>query len=179
MTILNLTVIKEANQLTEQFYSVGVFVSTPTIGLNPATLETLEEFGDYSLGYLGVSFQQLPFRSDMQEFPFFFYLFGDDIAEGTEDFWAIIAKVEGTPRFQDPTTASLTTTIKILDDDCKLSEIGYTPWKSMVMCLCDPCICSFHQDKAMGEKLANEWVPRRMHTFPKLYLIKTRSHSAC
>ena len=118
--ITNVTIIKEANQLTEQLYTVGVIVSTPTTGLNPATLETLEERGgDYTLGG-GGSFQQLPFLSDEQEIRFTFDLFGDETAEGTEGFRAIISTVEGTPKFQDPTIASLTTTIRILDDDCKL-----------------------------------------------------------
>ena len=42
--IMNVTIIKEDNQMTEQLYSVGVTVSTPTDG-NSATLETLEELG--------------------------------------------------------------------------------------------------------------------------------------
>ena len=101
-------------------YQVGVTVSTPTSG-NPATLENAEELGDYSLGDPGVSYRQLPFPSNMQEIPFIFLLFEDDTFECTEGFRAIILTVAGTPTFQDPTTAALTTIIKIVDDDCKLN----------------------------------------------------------
>ena len=116
--ITNVTIVKESNQSTEQQYSVGVTVSSLTTGV-PATLESITETGDYSLGIPGVSFRQIPFPSNQQEIPFLFQLHGDEIAEGTEAFRAIISTVEGTPTFQDPITASPTAIIRILDNDCK------------------------------------------------------------
>ena len=125
--ITNVTIIKEANQLTEQFYSVGISASSPTTEINPATLESLNELGDYTLGVFGVSFWQLIFSPNVQEIPFYFTLYGDDTAEGTEAFQATISTVPGTPTFQNSTIASLTTTIRISDNDCtqvKDSEIA-------------------------------------------------------
>ena len=117
--ITNVTIVKESEQSTElQHFSVGVTVSSPTTGV-PATLESITETGDYSLGIPGVSFRQIPFPSNQQEIPFLFQLHGDEIAEGTEAFRAIISTVEGTPTFQDPITASPTAIIRILDNDCK------------------------------------------------------------
>ena len=116
--ITNVTIIKEANQLTEQLYSVGVTVSSPTIGLNPATLESQTQLWDYTLGDFDVSFRQLPFESNEQEIEFIFQLFGDDIAEGTEAFQSTLLTVPDTPTFRYTTIASLSTTIRIIDDDC-------------------------------------------------------------
>ena len=122
VTIMNVTIIKEGNRMTEQLYSVGVTVSTSTDG-NSATLETLEEPGDYSLGVDGVNFRQLQFSSDDQEIRFIFMLFGDNTSESTESFRAITSTVEGTPTFQEPITSTAfpSTIIRILDDDCKLN----------------------------------------------------------
>ena len=119
--ITNVTIIKEANEISEQFYFVGITVSTPTTeGANPATLETFTAIGDYSLGGTGNPFRTLAFGPDEQEIKFNFFLYGDNIFEGTEAFRAIISTVEGTPTFQDPNIVSLTTTINIIDDECKL-----------------------------------------------------------
>ena len=115
-TIMNVTLIKEANQLTEQLYSVAITIS-PT-GVNPATSESFSEAGDYSFGDPEVNYRQLPLHSGRQEVPLVFILFCDFIAEGTEAFQATISTVEGTPTFRDPTVASLSTTIRIIDNDC-------------------------------------------------------------
>ena len=122
-SITNVTLIKEANQLTEQLYSVGVTLSSPTaVGANPATLESIiTELGDYTIfGGAGVRFRMLPFFPDQQGISFVFTLLNDELAEGTEAFQATISTVEGTPTFRDPIIASRTTTIRILDNDCKL-----------------------------------------------------------
>ena len=133
--ITNVTIVKEANGISEQQYSVGVTVSSPTTGVNPATLNTDEVPGDYDLGFPGVSFRQLPFPANRQEITFTFFLFGDETAEGTEAFRAIISTVEGTPTFQDPNIASLTTMIKIMDDDGKWNTLKSVRSHSMHFCI--------------------------------------------
>ena len=119
-----MTIVKESNKLTEQMYSVGVTVSTPTSG-NAATLESVTELGDYSLGFPGVYFRQLLFLPDEQEIMFTFILFGDTKPEGTEAFRAIISTIEGTPTFQEPIIAFPNTAIQILDTDSKLILNNY------------------------------------------------------
>ena len=115
-----MTIVKESNQSTElQEFTVGITVSSPTTG-QAATLESFTETGDYNLlGFRGMSFLLMHFPSNQQEISLVFLLHGDEIAEGTEAFRAMISTVEGTPIFQDPNNASLTTTIRILDNDRK------------------------------------------------------------
>ena len=117
--IMNVTIVKEASQLSEQQYSLNVTVSSPTTdGLHPAMLETAAEFGDYGLH--GGSFRTLVFHPDQQEIVFLFSLFGDEMPEGVEAFRATISTVGGTPTFRAPTMALLTTTIRIMDNDSEL-----------------------------------------------------------
>ena len=101
---------------------MGVAVSSPNIrGVNSATLDTAIQSGDYRLLTFD-SFHFLPFHPDQKEISFVFCLFGDNTAEGTEAFQAVILTVYlgEAPTYQNPTTASQTTTIRILDNDRKL-----------------------------------------------------------
>ena len=103
---------------------MGVTVSSGLV--NPATLGSATVAGDYSLGILNVSYLILEFPPSQQELEFSFLLSGNTIPEETEAFRATISTVEGTPRFQSPTNASLTTTIQIVDDDSKLKILKCT-----------------------------------------------------
>ena len=121
--IMNVTIVKEASQQSEQQLYLNVTVSSPTTdGLRPATLETAAGFGDYSLDGRGSSFRTFVFPPNQQETTFPFYLFGDEMPEGVEVFQATISTVGGTPIFRAPVMASLTTTIRIIDNDSEFKD---------------------------------------------------------
>ena len=119
--IENVTLVKEDNRVSEQMFSVGIIVKNAQT-LPAATLEPFDTSisYDYSLGIPEQTFTVLNFFPNQQSITFDFFLYSDELPEGTEAFQASSTSVVGFPTFQAPiTTAFAATEIQIIDNDCK------------------------------------------------------------
>ena len=122
----DVTVIKEDDIRSEQFFSVSVTVSTPASDIRAATLEVrggVTTGVDYRLTNRD-SFTIIPFPPNAQSMVLRFFIIRDDLPEGTEAFQASSQPLEDTPNFQPPLTGTAfqTTQVQIEDDDCKLTS---------------------------------------------------------
>ena len=112
--------IRENNQTTEQTYSLVLTVSEA--GGNAATLQTIDNKNDYSLGVPGQTQQRLLFEPLMDRISFNFRLNSDLSVEGTETFRVTSSQDTSNnnityPVFQTPIGANAftSTLIHILD----------------------------------------------------------------
>ena len=118
---LNLTLIKEDNRITEQMYSVAIYVNSSDMGLQAATLQSVNGISyDYSIGQPGRVFTLINFPPESQNISFHFFLNHDTLPEGTETFQASAVTNSGFPTFETPTNLFATTLINIIDNDGKL-----------------------------------------------------------
>ena len=110
---LNLTLIKEDNRITEQMYSVAIYVKSSGIGLHCNLLMA-------SVMTITLDNQEEHSFSESQNITFPFYLNHDTLPEGTETFQASAAANNGFPTFKTPTNLFANTLINIIDNDGKI-----------------------------------------------------------
>ena len=116
----NVTLIKEDNSITEQTYSVAINVNSSGIGLQAATLQSVNGINyDYSIGPPGIVFTIIDFPPELQNITFPFFLNHDTLPEGTETFQASAVANNGYPIFETPTNLFANTLINIMDNDGK------------------------------------------------------------
>jgi hypothetical protein len=115
----DVVLIREGGCRSEQTFLVAVDVGEPDSGIRSATLEMLDQRGDYSVG--GNSFIQVFFNPNQENVSLPLTLFPDNLPEGLEAFRATSAPFEGFPNFCPPTPggAFATTEVRIVDNDCK------------------------------------------------------------
>jgi hypothetical protein len=114
--------IREGGRLSEQTFLVAVGIGEPDSGLRSATIETLDQRGDYSVtGSTGANFFQVFFGPIQTNVSLPLTFFPDDLAEGTEAFRATSAPFEGFPNFGPPNSggAFATTEVRFIDNDSK------------------------------------------------------------
>ena len=117
---LNLTLIKEDNRITEQMYSVAIYVNSSGIGLQAATLQSVNGISyDYNIGQPGRVFTLINFPPESQNITFPFFLNHDTLPEATETFQASASANSGFPTFETPTNLFANTLINIIDNDGK------------------------------------------------------------
>ena len=94
---LNVTLVKDNNQVSEQTFRVGIVATDPP-GITPATLDdgTVSSY-DYRISTYGVTFRSLVFLYTVPSVTFSFILNGDDLSEGLEGFLLTSSVVEGFP----------------------------------------------------------------------------------
>ena len=134
--ITNVTLIKEDNRISEQNFGVTLSFGDPG-STRPATLQSLEDLNapfDYNLGVPGLSSISREFGPDQTEISnLVFFLFSDELPEGTEGFLINIASVGDIfPNFQLPTDttaetipAFASTLVTILDNDCMFINFAF------------------------------------------------------
>ena len=116
-----MTLIKEDNRTTEQTYSVAITVNSSDMGLQAATLQSVNGISyDYSIGQPGRVFTLINFLPESQNITFPFFLNHDTLPEGTETFKASAVANSGFPTFKTPTNLFANTLISIIDNDGKL-----------------------------------------------------------
>ena len=119
----NVTLIKEDNRITEQMYSVAINVNSSGIGLQAATLQSVNGISyDYNIGPPGIVYTIIDFPPELQNVTFPFFLNHDTLPEGTETFQASAAANNGFPSFETPTNLSVNTLINIIDNDRKFFD---------------------------------------------------------
>ena len=113
-----MTLIKEDNRITEQTYSLTINVNSSSMGLQAATLESVDGISyDYSIGPPGIVFTVINFPPGSQNITFLFFLNHDELPELTETFQASVRANNGYPTFDTPTNLFLNTLINIIDND--------------------------------------------------------------
>lgn len=123
--IRGVKLVKNDDQISEQTFRVGVFVSDAT-SISPATLDDGNTTNwDYRVNDVGQVYVEIDFPPKEQSITVPFFLNGDKVPEGWEGFLLTSSVAsEEFPHFSPPqpdsTTAFLSTKIEILDNDCKL-----------------------------------------------------------
>ena len=117
----NVTLFKEDNRITEQMYSVVINVESSGVGLQAATLQSVNGINyDYSIGPSGMISTIIDFPPGLQSIVFPFFLNHDELPEATETFQASAIPNNGFPTFESPTNLFANTLINILDNDGKV-----------------------------------------------------------
>ena len=118
--VRNVTLIKEDSRTTEKMYSVAIYVNSGDMGLQAATLQSVNGVSyDYSIGSPGVVFTIIDFPPGSQNITFPFFLNHDTLPEVTETFQASVMANNGFPSFETPTNLFTNTLINIIDNDGK------------------------------------------------------------
>jgi hypothetical protein len=120
----DIILIREGGRLSEQNFGLIVNVGEPNFGIRSATVETLDQAGDYSAG--GGSVFVVSFRATELSIRFPLTLFPDNFPEGLEAFRATLSPLEGFPHFGPPISggAFVNTEVRIIDNDCKYMLIN-------------------------------------------------------
>jgi hypothetical protein len=116
----DVVLIREGGRRSEQTFLIAIDVGEPDSGIRSATLETLDQAGDYStVG--GSSFIQVLFGPNQENVSLNLTFLPDLLPEGLEAFRATSTPSEGFPNFGPPTSggAFATTEVRIVDNDCK------------------------------------------------------------
>ena len=121
--ISDIVLVREGGRRSEQTFLVTVSVGG-TINRPTATLQSPEDenIADYSLT-TPTNFVMLNFPPDRQNITLIFFLFRDDLPEGTEAFRATSTPSPNFPNFGPPSMggAFASTDVLIFDDDRKLA----------------------------------------------------------
>lgn len=119
-SITEVTLVREGGRLSEQTFNVAVTVGNPnSISVRSATLQQLGDSmnPDYAINNPASNSVSLVFPPQAQNVTFAFQLLSDTLPEGLEAFRAVSTPITGSPRFQPGSTE-----IRILDDDCELTQ---------------------------------------------------------
>ena len=123
--ITDIVLVREGGRRSEQTFQVTISVGG-TININPATLAFEDaDRADYRLTS-SFHFIMLRFPPTLQNISFFYFLFHDELPEGTEAFRATSTPSQNFPNFGPPSMggAFANTDVLIIDDDRKLAGKG-------------------------------------------------------
>lgn len=127
------TLVKDDDQQSEQTFSVGIII-TDAPNLLPATLfDNNVKDWDYRIGSPGQTFQTLQFSPHLQSISVDISLNDNPVFEGLEGFLltTTVSREGMFPAFSLPRSGSATafrsTTILIMDDECKSIQSSSQP----------------------------------------------------